>query len=118
MKIKWTERISLDEDGVTQINKVAGVYKLIHYNSEKKKYYVHYVGQAKDLNDRLAKHLIDNEVNECCIEYLNDYDCYFRAAAISTQSDRDGAEVALYNEYKPACVERIPDVDPIEINFS
>lgn len=118
MKISWTKRIPLNEDGVALINKVAGVYKLIHHDSGKKKYYVHYVGQAKNLNDRLTKHLIDNKDNECCIEYLNEYDCYFRAAAISTQAERDSAEVALYNKYEPKCVERIPDVDPIEINFN
>lgn len=118
MKIKWTDRIPLDVNGVARIKKVAGIYKLLHYDSDKKKYYVHYVGQAKDLNDRLTEHLSVNEVNKCCIKHLNAYNCYFRAAAVSTQVDRDGAEVALYNEYKPSCVERIPDVKPIEINFS
>lgn len=117
MVISWTERIPLDEDGIALIRNVAGVYKLIHYNPKKKKYIVHYVGQASDLNARLTKHLPDNEVNEFCSEYLSNYFCYFRAASISKQSDRDSAEVALYNEYKPDCVERIPDVNPIIINF-
>ena len=117
MEITWTKRIILDEDGVSGINQIAGVYRLIYYDSEAEKYYVYYVGQASDLNDRLSKHLPGNEVNVCCNKHLKNYDCYFRAAAISKQSDRDGAEVALYNKYKPDCVERIPDVEPIEINF-
>ena len=118
MKLKWTQRISLDEDSVGTINSVAGVYKLMHYDSSKKKYYVHYVGQASDLKDRISKHLPDAETNKCCKKHLDEYDCYFRAAAVSKQEDRDGAEVALYNEYKPSCVEKVPDVEPIEINFT
>lgn len=117
MELKWTDRKQLDKNGADSLKKVAGIYKLIHYDTEKKKYYVHYVGQASDLNDRLSKHLPDAETNACCKKRLKDYDCYFRAAAVSKQSDRDGAEVALYNKYTPSCVERIPDVEPIEINF-
>lgn len=39
-----------------------------------------------------------------CNKYLKNYTCYFKACAISNQSDRDGAEVALYNHFKPDCV--------------
>jgi len=117
MQLKWTERIPLTQSGVNRIKAIAGVYRLINYNRTDDKYYVYYVGQADDLNNRLAQHLPGNETNECCQKYLNDYTCYFRAAAISGQADRDGAEVALYNKFKPTCVERIPDVKPIEINF-
>ncbi len=116
MQLKWTERIPLTKTGVDKINSIAGVYRLIYKESDDK-YYVYYVGQTDDLNDRLSQHLSDNEENECCQKHLDKYTCYFRAAAISTQANRDGAEVALYNQYKPTCVERVPDVDPIEINF-
>ncbi len=118
MELTWTERIKLDEGGVNRIKSVAGVYRLIYYNSSKNVYYVYYVGQASDLKDRLSQHLPDTETSSCCKKYLDSYDCYFRATAVAKQSDRDGAEVALYNEYKPSCVERIPDVDPIDINFT
>ncbi|MFH1656944.1 MAG: hypothetical protein ABH919_00535 [bacterium] len=117
MKLNWTERISLTQSGVDRIKAIAGVYRLIYYDRSKDKYYIYYVGQAEDLNDRLTQHLSGNETNECCQEHLNNYTCYFRAAAVSRQADRDGAEVALYNYYKPSCVDRIPDVDPIDINF-
>lgn len=117
MQLKWTERISLTESGINRIKPVAGVYRLINHDQNDNKYYVYYVGQAQDLNERLSQHLSGNEVNKCCQKHLDDYTCYFRAAAVSQQADRDGIEVALYNQYKPTCVERIPDVDPIDVNF-
>ncbi|PIS39898.1 MAG: hypothetical protein COT32_02640 [Candidatus Nealsonbacteria bacterium CG08_land_8_20_14_0_20_36_22] len=117
MQLKWSERISLTQSEVNRIKAIAGVYRLIYYDGSKDKYYVYYVGQAEDLNDRLTQHLSGNETNKCCQRYLENYNCYFRAAAVSRQADRDGAEVALYNHFKPSCVDRIPDVDPIDINF-
>ena len=96
MQLKWTERYKLDENHVSKINQVSGVYKLI-YLDESSKYIVYYVGQAEDLNSRLNQHLPNNETNTCCNKFLNQYGCYFRAAGVSKQSDRDGAEVALYN---------------------
>lgn len=117
MQLKWTERTPLTESGVNRIKAIAGIYRLINYNKTDNKYYVYYVGQADDLNNRLTQHLSGNETNKCCQKYFDKYTCYFRAAAISKQADRDGVEVALYNKFKPTCVERIPDVEPIEINF-
>ena len=117
MKLNWTERIPLTESGVSRIKAIAGVYRLIYYNAQKEKYFVYYVGQAEDLNERLGQHLPDTEASACCLGYLRGYTCYLRAAAVSRQADRDGAEVALYNHFEPPCVERIPDVDSIEINF-
>ncbi len=117
MQVKWTELIQLDESGVDRIKEVSGVYRISHYHQTDKKYYVHYVGQAENLKERLSQHLPGNETNSECNGFLDNYQCYFRACAISTQAGRDGAEVALYENYKPECVERIPDVDAIEINF-
>ncbi len=102
---------------VNRIKAIAGVYRLINYSRADDKYYVYYVGQADDLNNRLSQHLSGNETNKCCQKYLDNYTCYFRAAAISRQADRDRAEVALYNKFEPTCVERIQDVKPLEINF-
>ena len=117
MKLNWTEQISLTQQGVNRIKTIAGVYRLVYYDGGKGGYYIYYVGQAEDLNDRLSQHLPGNEKNACCQRHLSNYSCYLRAAAISQQSDRDGVEITLYNHYKPSCVERIPDVDPININF-
>jgi len=117
LQLKWTKLTPLSESGVSGINKVAGVYRLSYYDSNEKAYYVYYVGQAADLNARLNQHRAGNEQNSCCARYLKSYNCFFRAAAISGQADRDGAEVALYNKYTPSCVEKTPDVKPIQINF-
>lgn len=118
MQVKWTELITLDQTGVNRIkDDIAGVYRISHYDSGKNSYYVHYVGQAENLKERLGQHLYGSETNSCCNGFLKNNKCYFRACAISSQSDRDGAEVALYEKYKPQCVERIPDVVAIDINF-
>lgn len=117
MQLKWTDRIPLIQSGVNRIGVIAGIYRLINYNRVDDKYYIYYVGQANDLNNRLTQHLPGNEANKCCQRYLDNYTCYFRTAAISGQADRNGAEVALYNKFKPTCVERIPDAKPIEINL-
>ncbi len=117
MKLIWTNRIALNDEGVDRIKRVAGIYRLMHYDANRKKYLVHYVGQAKDLRDRLSKHLPTTEENRCCKEKLKNHHCYFRAAAITRQTDRDGAEVALYKRYRPSCPERLPDVNPIDINY-
>ena len=117
MQLNWTSRLPLTSEKVQTIREIAGVYKLIYYQLSDEGYYVYYVGQADNLRDRLYQHLPSNEANSCCSKYLKNYNCYFRAAAVSRQSDRDGIEVTLYNKYKPECVEKIPDVEPIDINF-
>ena len=117
MEIKWTGLITLNTNEVEKISEVSGVYRLSYLNNSKE-YIVYYVGQADNLKERLKQHLLSSEINTCCINKLKQYNCFFRAAAISRQSDRDGAEVSLYNHFKPTCVERIPDVPPLNINFS
>ncbi len=117
MQVKWTELIPLDEDGINRIREVSGVYRISHYDQDNKSYYIHYVGQAENLKERLNQHLYGNETNSGCNKFLKSHDCYFRACIVSTQSNRNGAEVALYEKYSPECVERIPDVEAININF-
>jgi hypothetical protein len=118
MQVSWTKLISLDQTGINSIKDgVSGVYRISHYDQNNNSYYVHYVGQAENLKERLGQHLISSETNSCCNSFLKNNKCYFRACSISTQSERDGAEVALYQKYQPKCVERIPDVKAININF-
>ncbi len=117
MELNWTKLNPLNSEEVNKINEAAGVYRISHLDSSNNKYYVHYVGQAENLKERLGQHLLDTEVNSCCNKLLKNYRCFFRACAISTQNNRDGAEVALYEKYSPTCVERIPDVGAIDINF-
>jgi len=119
MNVEWTDLTRLDSDGVSGINDVSGVYRLSYLDPKDKKYWVYYVGQAKDLNNRLSDHLIDNEEDLCCQKYLNKYKCFFRAATVSRQEDRDGIEVTLFDHFnKPDCSERKPDVKPIDVNIN
>lgn len=117
MQLNWTNLTELTKTGVSNIKEIAGIYRLSYHNPNDQKYYVYYVGQAQNLKTRLSEHLIENETNKCCNQYLNKYNCYFRAAAISKQTDRDGVEVTLYNHFGPSCPERIPDIEPLDINF-
>jgi excinuclease UvrABC nuclease subunit len=96
----------------------AGVYK-ISVKQQDDTLKVRYVGQANDLDRRLKKHLdVDNEQNECLAERIRKYHTEFSFAEISNQDDRDGAERALYNHYKPTCndPDAIPDGPDIDIN--
>lgn len=117
MNLVWTKRIELTDIGVSRIKEIAGVYRLIYFDAARNKYYVHYTGQATNLKERLAQHLPTSETNSCCKQRLQNFNCYFRAAAITTQVGRDGAEVALYSHFTPTCGERAPSVVPVEINY-
>lgn len=117
MRLIWTGLIDLNETGVSGIKEIPGVYRLDYLNNKDNKYYVYYVGQAENLKKRLSEHLVGNEINSCCWKYLQNYNCYFKTAALSTKSERDGAEVSLYQHFKPNCPERIPDEEPLDINF-
>lgn len=95
-----------------------GVYK-IGIKQKDGKLAVRYVGQANDLDRRLKEHLdLDNEQNDCLAERLRKYHAEFAFANVSAQSDRDGAEKALYDYYEPACNDEdaIPNGPDIEIN--
>lgn len=95
-----------------------GVYK-ISFEQNDGKLKVRYVGQANDLDRRLKEHLdLKNEENECLAGRLRKYRAEFAFAEISTQNDRDGAEKALYDYYKPVCNDEdaIPNGPDIEIN--
>ena len=118
MELKWSSLISLKLEEVSRINEIAGAYKLVYQDPSKNNFYVYYVGQAENLKERFYQHLIEVEKNNCCIEYLREYHCFFRATAVAKQSNRDGIEVTLYNKYKPECVEKIPDAEQIDINFT
>lgn len=97
----------------------AGVYK-IGILQKDDTLRVRYVGQTDDLDRRLKEHLdFDNEENECLVEKLKKYYSAFSFAEVSGQSDRDGAERALYNHYKPVCnnPDAIPNGPDIDINY-
>ena len=93
----------------------AGVYKLssLVVNSRQ----VFYVSQADNLNKELRDHLSDMEPNACIRSNLWYYTCYFQFASLASQSDRDCAEQALYDHYKPPCNIIPPGGVPCDINF-
>jgi excinuclease UvrABC nuclease subunit len=62
-----------------------------------------YVGQAEDLRKRSVDHLVDTEPNECLKKHLKEIKWDFRYALLSLEADRQDAEQALYDKYKPEC---------------
>lgn len=117
MILNWTDLIQLNTEGVTPIKNAAGVYRLSYKSPSDNNYHVYYVGQAEDLCSRLFDHLLQNEVNSKCRQFLKSYDCFFRAALVPNKAVRDGVEVALYNKFSPTCCERMPNALPADINY-
>jgi excinuclease UvrABC nuclease subunit len=94
----------------------AGVYRLSYRSDDKRP--VFYVGQAETLDKRLRDHLSEVEPNVCIKRNLQDHTCYFRFAELVQPAERDCAERALYENYKPECNLAAPPGEPCEINFS
>lgn len=119
IKLDWKGYFEYIESNVQKYAPTkAGVYK-IGIKQQNGKLAVRYVGQANDLDRRLKEHLdFDSEENECLVERLRKYHAEFSFAEVSTQSNRDGTEKALYDFYEPICND--PDATPkgpdIEIN--
>ena len=117
--LDWQGYYDYTEDNVlARAPTNAGVYK-IGVKLKNGNIRVCYVGQANDLERRLREHLdLDNEQNECLVEQLKKYITKFSFAKVSTKSDRDGAEKALYTHYGPECNDgnAIPNEPDVEIN--
>ena len=94
----------------------AGVYRLSCKRDDKRP--VFYVGQAENLEERLRDHLSGVEPNIFIKHNLRDYTCYFRFAELPKRDERDCAERALYDHYKPECNFVTPPGEPCEINFT
>ena len=93
----------------------AGVYKLFSLIVNRRQLF--YVGQAENLNKGLWGHLSDMEPNACVRSNFWYYTCYFQFAIVASQLDRDCAERALYDYYKPPCNTMPPRGEPCDINF-
>ena len=93
----------------------AGVYKLSSLVVNRRK--IFYVGQAENLNKEIRGHLSATERNDCIRSNFWYYTCYFQFAIVASQSDRDCAERALYDHYRPPCNTLPPHGEPCEINF-
>lgn len=119
LQLYWSEYHEYNSENVSKyVPTNAGVYKISFLQTDKT-LAVRYVGQTNDLDRRLNEHLdLDNEQNVCLRSRLEKYSASFSFAEINIQNDRDGAELALYNHYKPVCndPDAIPNGPVIEIN--
>jgi excinuclease UvrABC nuclease subunit len=103
MTSDWSSRRDyIERDVKDNVSESAGVYRLI-YPGAKGKYYVFYVGQAKDLRARLLQHLGASEENACIKRHLRDHSCLYRVAYVPRQEDRDSEEKGNIDEYDPDC---------------
>jgi len=117
MEIKWSAFHRLTEENVSKyVPTTAGVYLLwVKLKSEKWRCY--YVGQSKDLDERLLAHLSPSEPNECIKDNVDNYASGFEYARVGKQKDRDGIEKFLYDHYSPECNEKDPGGTPIPVNL-
>ncbi|PIS09548.1 hypothetical protein COT75_01030 [Candidatus Beckwithbacteria bacterium CG10_big_fil_rev_8_21_14_0_10_34_10] len=120
MKLQWSKVYHLSSNNVNKhVPASPGVYR-ISVEKEDNKLRVIYVGQTKDLRDRLNQYVNKDTDNDPLLNYLRGT-CYFRVAEVTYTHERDGVERALYEYFKPSpeCNDpnRIPDVKPENINF-
>lgn len=118
IRLGWNGYYAYNEQSVSRfVPAQAGVYVLaVQLQGGNRR--VFYVGQARDLRERLYAHLQRTEPNSCIREYVGKYTCWFKFALLSRQEDRDAAEMALYAHYRPACNDpnAIPKVPLVDIN--
>jgi len=69
-----------------------------------------YVGQAKNLRERLLDHLQDSEPNKCLRDHVKQYKLYYAWIEISRQDDRNREEAAKINKYNPECNKQKPSL--------
>lgn len=116
LELHWSAYQPLTFDNVQRLAPIeGGVYKLAHPNSEGT-LTVFYVGQADNLDSRLKEHLSEAETNACIKRKVGRGDAVFAYAKVLGQRDRDGAERALYDFFKPECNQVKPPGPAIPIN--
>lgn len=79
----------------------AGVY-MIRCHRKEGNPVVRYVGQAKNLRDRLADHLSGSEPNKKLVEHRK-HEQDYTWVELARQADRDSEESAKIEKYKPEC---------------
>lgn len=82
-----------------------GVYRL-NYKARDGKYYVFYVGQSEDLEERLLAHLLPSESNACIREMVRTATCAFQYVVVTSKQDRDRIEATEIARFNPRCNER------------
>ena len=123
LRVDWSPVLDYTERMVTlHAPSDGGVYCLYYQSGSERK--VFYVGQAPSLMEGLRGHLAATEPNPCIKQHLQGYKCSFRYAKIgnrfaeeTTIANRNGAERALYERYRPGCNDVPQTADAVEINF-
>ena len=116
LTLEWSDTHAYTISNVDiHVPRSAGVYKLSSLVVNRLQ--LLYVGQADNLYQKLMEHLSDTEPNTCIRSNLWYYVCYFQFASLEPPSDRDCAERALYDHYRPPCNIIPPKGVPCDINF-
>jgi excinuclease UvrABC nuclease subunit len=116
MPLKWIGYYRLTDSNVNNyVPQKSGVYKIGIKNEDG--FWPIYVGQTKDLNQRMHQYLNLDTENHSLKSKLNNDTCGFKVAEVYS-NDRDSAERALYDRYKPECNDpkAIPNVYPADMN--
>lgn len=100
--LKWSAFIGYEEWDSNKVPESSGVYEYFTRLKGGGRKIV-YVGEADNLQERSVKHLAETEPNECLKEKLEKIKWDFRYALLSLEADRQDAEQALYDKYKPEC---------------
>jgi len=117
MKIQWSTFQRLTEENIEKyVPTSAGVY-LLWVKLKSGKWRCYYVGQAKNLEERLLAHISTSEPNKCIKNKVSKYICGYEYARVGKYGDREGIEKFLYDHYKPECNQIDPGGTPMEVNL-
>lgn len=123
LRLDWSPVLEYTEQKVVMYApREGGVYCLSYQSDDERT--IFYVSQAPNLAERLLAHLSDTELNACIKSHIRDNKCTFRYAKIgnrfaeaATIVNRNGAERALYDKYRPTCNDVTPPGPPADVNF-
>jgi len=102
ISLKWSEFFGYENWDSGRIPEQSGIYEyFIRLKSGDRR--LVYVGEADDLRQRSQEHLSEDEQNECLKKKLKEIKWDFRYALLPHKADRQDAEQAMYDKYKPEC---------------
>ena len=104
-KLEWKKVNTSEFD---RIPAAAGIY-LISTLQDDDQYEVKYVGQASDLRNRAKEHFSKEEKNKELKDHIaKKYVMKFTFSEVSSQLERDGMELYLYQYFNPPYNEKAP----------
>ncbi len=118
LSLKWSSLLGCDIETVREkVWQRSGIYRLLS-RSEDGKFRSFYVGQAENLQERLASHFSASEPNKQLSKILKTKDCRFKFAYVESERERSGAERYLFDLLPDLVNEQRPKADPIEVNLA